>query len=201
MIGKTKAGSDDCEARDLTVAPNRGIMEVENQRRAIMPQIFDDRIKKLSQVLTFSDLLSLDVDPPLSISDKCLISSKVLWSPLADTNKEWRKERRMGDQKGWIFTVFPEIFTKQLHIVGQETSDEDILSIFGEMPERLERIQDNWMMAHLLVADDWFPSLSEAKRNGGWQKEPIPQGFSCWINSQRNRCMWIWNSEDISEKS
>jgi len=128
----------------------------------------------------------------MGIADKCLLASDVLHGPLTNKGPE-HKSRRMGDEKGWVFATFPEIFAPQPHFVKPGTSEEDLRLFFDEVPDNLIEIQDGWTMAHVVAAAGWFSSISEARKNGGWHKEPIPAGFSCWISPDKSRCLWIYN--------
>jgi hypothetical protein len=111
-----------------------------------------------------------------------------------------RKEQNLGEKIGWVFVEHQSIFAPQPHFVSPLVTEADSLLFFGEVPENQATIQEHWTMAHILVEAGWFPSVSEAKKNGGWHNEPIPKGFSCWVNNKRTNCLWVLNIQGETDE-
>ena len=112
-----------------------------------------------------------------------------------------RKEQKVGEEKGWVFDTYKSIMAPQPHFVSAQTTESDRIMEWGNSYPDAVVIQSHWTMANILKEAGWFPSVSEAKKNGKWNEEPIPDGASCWINKSRDRCLWILNIKEQEHES
>ncbi len=75
---------------------------------------------------------------------------------------------------------------KQLNFVRPNTTPDDLELFFGPLEDdTFWWIEDHWTMAHLLHAAGIFPSVSQARKNGG--DKPIPPGFTILTRGKRAR--------------
>ena len=74
-------------------------------------------------------------------------------------------------------------------------SDNDKELFFGpvEPSDFFIEIQDHWTMAHIMKEAGFFPSISQARKNG-WDK-PIPKGFNELIVGKKKKKIWIFNEK------
>jgi len=56
-------------------------------------------------------------------------------------------------------------------------------------------IEDHWILAHVMHAAGFFPSVGQAKKNG-WDK-PIDRGFSHFVVGKRRVNIWILSEFNV----
>lgn len=81
--------------------------------------------------------------------------------------------------------------------MNKKISNKDKDLFFGpiDSDDEFIKIQDHWIMAHIIHAAGIFPSVSQARKNG-WNK-PIPDGFTILTvgKKAKRKDLFILNDE------